>query len=82
MFSLFAPLVPRQDAVWMSPTIGFCVCDKNTNTKGIHTMGGEKAEHTHIPKDVISNLNFLHIGTPPCDPYMSTPPSGGSCFPC
>ena len=82
IFSLLAPLVPRQDFVWVPPIIGCCIFDKNVNIKVTHPTRGPEVEHSHIPMEVSDKSSFLCIGIPPCDLSLSAPPSSGKRSPC
>ena len=82
IFSLFVPLVLRQDVVWVSPIIGCCIFVNNMNVEETHLTRAREAKHSSIPMEVSANLTFLCIWIPPCDHYPATPYYSGRCLPC
>ena len=52
IFSLFVPLVLRQDFVWVSTIIGVWICVNNANIEDTPPMSFPEAKHYRIPVDV------------------------------
>ena len=82
IFTLSLPLVLRQDFMWVSPTIGCCMCVNRKNYKDTHTKRLPEYKHSRIPTEVGFNLSLLCIGKPPYALSPAIPTSSGRPFPC